>query len=412
MTSDPGRAAGRRAPLSTDARRDRQAAATVAAATSVSAVADLRRRRASPSRSATAVRNSSRRRTARTRGDRLGRVVVAPGRREHLGDQRGRRPRGSQLAVVGEQPTASGARSSRSVAYRLEASTRGQPLGDGAVVAQQPRYHGVVPSASLTCRKPSSPASGSGASANQPSITGSSVRWIAARRLTPAVSASMWRSAPVGVGVAERLEPVARRPRVQPRLAGVEPGDRVEQRPVEELLVQPAHLARVPPPLRDQLVDRVVPEAHRAREPAQVGLVVGHDVGAAQPVQLEPVLQRAQEAVGAVELGGVVAADVPVRRQLLERLQRGAGCGRRRRCGRARAAAAGRRTRRRAARRGPSLSWRSASLRGDVLLDPAAHRLDVVDEVRSLRRRVHTSGATRVDVRRARARGRRRPAAP
>src|SRR5690606_41537326 len=53
-------------------------------------------------------------------------------------------------------------------------------------------------SLSLTCRNPSSPASGSGASANQPSMTGSSVRWIAARRDTPVVSAAMCRSAPSG----------------------------------------------------------------------------------------------------------------------------------------------------------------------------------------------------------------------
>ena len=36
------------------------------------------------------------------------------------------------------------------------------------------------------------------ASTNQPSSTGSNVRWIAARRLTPAVNASRWRSAPAG----------------------------------------------------------------------------------------------------------------------------------------------------------------------------------------------------------------------
>ena len=41
-----------------------------------------------------------------------------------------------------------------------------------------PQVPGVAPSASLIRRKPSSPASGSGASANHSSITGSSVRWI------------------------------------------------------------------------------------------------------------------------------------------------------------------------------------------------------------------------------------------
>ncbi len=56
----------------------------------------------------------------------------------------------------------------------------------------------MVPSSSLTRRKASSPASGSASSANQPSITGSSVRWIAARRVTPAVSDSRCRIAPAG----------------------------------------------------------------------------------------------------------------------------------------------------------------------------------------------------------------------
>ncbi len=60
------------------------------------------------------------------------------------------------------------------------------------------RYHGVAPSDSLIRRKPNSPASGSGASANQSSIAGSSVRWMFAVRLTPAVSASRWRSAAWG----------------------------------------------------------------------------------------------------------------------------------------------------------------------------------------------------------------------
>ena len=52
------------------------------------------------------------------------------------------------------------------------------------------------------------------------------------------------------VGVAERLEPLPGRLGGEPRLAGVEPRDRVEQRPVEQLLVQPAHLAAVPPQAR------------------------------------------------------------------------------------------------------------------------------------------------------------------
>ena len=94
--------------------------------------------------------------------------------------------------------TASGARSSSPAAYRLDASTRA--IRSAALVSSLSsfRYHGVDPSASLTWRKASSPASGSAASANHPSSTGRRVRWIAARRETPAVRASMCRSAPAG----------------------------------------------------------------------------------------------------------------------------------------------------------------------------------------------------------------------
>ena len=93
--------------------------------------------------------------------------------------------------------TASGARSSRPVAYRLEASSRA--IRWAAVFSRSSRrYQGEFPSASLTWRNASRPASGSAASANQPSSTGSSVRWMAALLDTPEVSASMCRSAPAG----------------------------------------------------------------------------------------------------------------------------------------------------------------------------------------------------------------------
>ena len=60
------------------------------------------------------------------------------------------------------------------------------------------RYQCVEPSASEICRNPHSPASGFGASANQPSIAGSSARWMLAVRVSPDVSASRWRSAATG----------------------------------------------------------------------------------------------------------------------------------------------------------------------------------------------------------------------
>ena len=69
------------------------------------------------------------------------------------------------------------------------------------------RYHGVRPRASLSRRKPNSPASGSGPSANQPSIAGISALWMVAVRVTPLVSASRLRSARLRVGVPERRQP-------------------------------------------------------------------------------------------------------------------------------------------------------------------------------------------------------------
>ena len=56
----------------------------------------------------------------------------------------------------------------------------------------------MVPSSSLTRRKASRPASGSASSANQPSITGSSVPLDRGPAVTPEVSASRWRIAPAG----------------------------------------------------------------------------------------------------------------------------------------------------------------------------------------------------------------------
>ena len=52
-------------------------------------------------------------------------------------------------------------------------------------------------------------------------------------------------------------------------------------------------------------------------------LVLGDDVGTPQPVQLDPVLEGAQERVGVVQRLAVLAADVPAAGQLGQRAQRG-----------------------------------------------------------------------------------------
>ncbi len=102
------------------------------------------------------------------------------------------------------------------------------------------------------------------------SITGSSVRWIAAVRETPAGQRLQVPQRGDRVEVAERGEPLLGRLRREPGLVAGELRHRGEQRPVEELLVQPADLPAVPLPLLVELGDRLLQEPHRPAEPAQL----------------------------------------------------------------------------------------------------------------------------------------------
>ena len=227
-----------------------------------------------------AVRNSSRRRTPRATATACC-AVSARGRRRRGSPApagRGRAARGRSGSP--SSATASGARISRSGAKRPADSTRARFSAAAPSSRSSRRYHGVLPSASDTLRKPSSPASGSAESANQPSSTGSSVRWIAALRLTPDASASRCRSAAAGSAypsASSRCLAAFGLSRVSPRR---ELRDRVEQRPVEELLVQPADHRGVASPGPVQLGDRVAPQPEGAAEAAQVGVVLRHQVGA------------------------------------------------------------------------------------------------------------------------------------
>ena len=126
---------------------------------------------------------------------------------------------------------------------------------------------------------------------------------------------------PGRVDVAKRLEPGAGLGRRQPGRLGRQPGHRVEQRPVEQLLVQPPDLPGVAAPLlvevgrrvgadpgtrgREPRLVRPVIESHRPAQPAKYGGILGQGVGTAEPVQLEQVLGAAQEPVGGAELVGV-----------------------------------------------------------------------------------------------------------
>ena len=143
---------------------------------------------------------------------------------------------------------------------------------------------------------------------------------------------------PGRVDVAERLEPGPGLGRRQPGRLGRQPGHRVEQRPVEQLLVQPPDLAGVAAPLLVELGRRVgadtgdrgleprlvrpVIEPHRPAQPAKYGGILGQGVGAAEPVQLQQVLGAAQEPVGGAEFVRVGPADVAARGQRGQRGQR------------------------------------------------------------------------------------------
>src|SRR6185436_13265228 len=154
------------------------------------------------------------------------------------------RLRGLSSASLPKMATASGARSSRPVAYRLDAST--WAIRSAALVSSlsSRRYQGEDTSASLT--------------------------WRHARRQRVDVP-----KRPGRIDVAEGLEPGPGLGRRQPRRLGRQPGHRVEQRPVEQLLVQPPDLPGVTAPLLVEVGRRVGADTgYRGREPRLVRPVI------------------------------------------------------------------------------------------------------------------------------------------
>ena len=273
-----------------------------------------------------AVRNSSRRRTPRAAVTACSPPLARPtaariscSRWARLRGSSPPRPRPRRRAA----PRPPGARISRSGASRPADSTRARFSAAAPSSLNSRRYQGVLPNASDTLRKLSSPASGSAESANHPSSTGSSVRWIAALRDTPEASASRCRKRRGRIGVPERDQPLPGRVGAQPGLAGGELGDGVEQRPVEELLVQPPYDGSVPLPLTVQLGDGIGAQAQRPPDAPQIGVLLGHEVGPPQPVELYAVLHGPQEPVRVVELHGVGAPHVAAGGQRLQRVQGG-----------------------------------------------------------------------------------------
>ena len=95
--------------------------------------------------------------------------------------------------------------------------------------------------------------------------------------------------------------------------------------------MQPAHLAPVAVALAGEQLQRVGAVAQGPGQPAQPGhVVVGRQqVGAAQAVQLQPVLDGPQPAVRLREVAGVLAADVALLGERRQRRQRAAAAHRR-----------------------------------------------------------------------------------
>ena len=98
-------------------------------------------------------------------------------------------------------------------------------------------------------------------------------------------------------------------------------GDRRQQRPVEESLVQPAHALSGALPHGLEF-SGVTAESRRAGEHAQTALAARHQVRASQAIELHAMLEDPQDAVVARELGGLLAPDVAAFGECREGCQR------------------------------------------------------------------------------------------
>ena len=268
---------------------------------------------------------------ARHRTGLVGLVVAA----EHgvgLGAQGGRLARLEQL-VVGEHRDRR--RRPHQQVGRIPAGGEqpGHPPGHVGVVAQQPQVPGRAAErlADLAEGQQSRVRS---RRVGEPAEQGGQQR--ALDRRLPAHAGGQRLDVPQRAGrvdVAERLEPVLRGLRGQPDHVAGQPGDGVEQRPVEQLLVQlPGH-GRVLAPGQGKFFRRIdrpgrvrcAQVAEPSQGPAELAQqrgVGGQRVRPAELAELEQVFDRAQESVGVGQVSRVVPADVAAGRERLERRQR------------------------------------------------------------------------------------------
>ena len=242
--------------------------------------------------------------------DSLRRLVVAGCRGQELRGQGSGLP-GPQLGGVGEQGHAVRGPLQQLGGVAAAGQDAGHPLGAGRLVTQQPQVPGGSAEVLADAAEPEQSGVGVGGVGEPPE------HHRQERALDRRAAADPGRQGldvvqrPGRVAEAQRVEALAGRLRGQPGLAAVQAGDGVEQGPVEQLLVDAPDLVGTALPGLDELLARIGHEPHRAPQTTQVLVLAGNHVRAHHPVHLDPVLQRAQEPVGAGEPGGVLAPHVP-----------------------------------------------------------------------------------------------------
>ena len=198
------------------------------------------------------------------RRHRGGGVAVPANQRRGLRVQR-RAVAGGKLSVVAEPGDGLRLAQQQARAYRLEASSVAIRCATVMSSRSSRRYHGLLPEGvadlverqqpGIGVRRVGEPAE---QQRQQRALDGRPPRHPGGQR--PDVPQRAGR-----IGVTERLEPGLGRLRGEPgRLAG-QAGHRVEQRPVEQLLVQPLDLARMLTPPGEQLLGRVQAPGGAAR---------------------------------------------------------------------------------------------------------------------------------------------------
>ncbi|RAO47424.1 hypothetical protein PSN01_04887 [Micromonospora saelicesensis] len=219
-----------------------------------------------------------------------------------------------QLVLLGQQPQRLRVAGEQVGDVPGQREDPSQPTGDRAAVAQQPQVPGgaaqlvgdlsVVEQPPVRLRRVGELAE---QHRQQGALDGRRAAHPAGERLEVA-------QRPGRVGEAEDLQAVPGRLRGEPQPVRRHPGHRLQQRPVEQFGVQSAYLGGVGDPLGPEALHGAAPRRGRETqcggEPAQPARLGGHCVRTTQALELQPVLDAAQEAVAAQQGLAVGPTDV------------------------------------------------------------------------------------------------------